>query len=477
LKAQQENSPFGFFKKLAEEKTKEAKEALENMDLKDLKIPTDKTPGNKAQGKPASSQEDVQDAEWAPIDDAATDQTPAEKGTTEDAAAKKAAADTAAVEKAAAENADAEKAAAEKAAAEKADAEKAAGEKQAAVQKAAAEEEAAAEKKALEKEDAGVVVQDGGAAALEKEDDKGEHKMLELAAIIYALNTLFKVAVFSQFLEYGMGTTLRDMVAGFVAALICTTVLYPIDTLKTRMQLRSTGSDVSGAGSLYRGLLFGLLRECPSAALFCAIFRLVRNFAMTASWLPSEAFWASTIAATCASLAASIFRVPFETVNKQVQAGVPPEEAMESTFKGKGHKGLLGASWTAVQSREIPFASLQIALFVYLQAPVAALLGASAPFLAQRLLCGAVAGALAAFLTTPFDVLTTKVMTTVEPSHSEGPAKHIVGMFRNLIRAARDIWNQNGILGFWAGCGVRMLWAAPATCLFFYVVEGVRLAL
>ena len=44
---QQENSPFGFFKKLAEEKTKEAKEALENMDLKDLKIPTDKTPGNK----------------------------------------------------------------------------------------------------------------------------------------------------------------------------------------------------------------------------------------------------------------------------------------------------------------------------------------------------------------------------------------------------------------------------------------------
>ena len=44
----------------------------------------------------------------------------------------------------------------------------------------------------------------------------------------------------------------QDMVAGFVAALICTTVLYPIDTLKTRMQLRSTGSDVSGAGSLYR---------------------------------------------------------------------------------------------------------------------------------------------------------------------------------------------------------------------------------
>ena len=41
------------------------------------------------------------------------------------------------------------------------------------------------------------------------QDDKGEHKMLELAAIIYALNTLFKVAVFSQFLEYGMGTTLR----------------------------------------------------------------------------------------------------------------------------------------------------------------------------------------------------------------------------------------------------------------------------
>ena len=79
--------------------------------------------------------------------------------------------------------------------------------------------------------------------------------MLEVAGLAYALNTLLKIAVFSQFLEYGIGSTAKDMLAGFAGALFCTSILYPIDTFKVRKQLGQSpmkGEGSKGFKSLYQ---------------------------------------------------------------------------------------------------------------------------------------------------------------------------------------------------------------------------------
>jgi solute carrier family 25 S-adenosylmethionine transporter 26 len=78
----------------------------------------------------------------------------------------------------------------------------------------------------------------------------------------------------------------------------------------------------------------------------------------------------------------------------------------------------------------------------------------------QAAICGFVAGGVAAALTTPLDVIKTRIML------SSGD--------RSIIRMAAAIWNEKGVRGFGAGIVPRVMWISIGGSIFLGVYDLAR---
>lgn len=178
--------------------------------------------------------------------------------------------------------------------------------------------------------------------------------------------------------------------------------------------------------------------------------------------------------------------------------------------------------WIAILLRDMPFAGLQIALYDIYKNLFAFLdeLGYSAFF--QTALWGILAGGTAAAVTTPFDVITTSLLTSIEEDNeslpttdeiaaeNENPARETdgrVGESKNkeliltskskpralkvepsgfiektqyffidtyglLRNSFSDVVSTNGMIGLFNGVIERVLFFGPAAMIFFSVYES-----
>ncbi len=115
--------------------------------------------------------------------------------------------------------------------------------------------------------------------------------------------------------------------SGAIAGSVTQLCLHPIDTIKTRLQVR--GLSVlrlrpSNIRALYAGLTSNVLGEAPSSAMFYATYEtLVRRLQQRCDEQDEQEQRALVhlSAATVASVFASIIRVPSEVVKTQLQTG------------------------------------------------------------------------------------------------------------------------------------------------------------
>jgi len=271
----------------------------------------------------------------------------------------------------------------------------------------------------------------------------------------------------------------QNMGMAFIASSLSTMAMHPVDTMKTRVQankkddgdqddsdIKSGDHDGKGKGSdLYDGLLANVAREGPCNAMYLGVYESVKRVLFinpsTTSFAQSWPMLAFLAAGAIGDAAGCLVSMPAEIVKRKVQAGVSSGyvEAITDSLSSKAARAMTMASVSAVFVRDIPEGALQMALYEEWKLALIPMLPAVNVLLLDALL-GAAAGGLAAALTTPLDVVLTRLSTQQGNGGSNPGGNGVLEMMQRIVR-------DEGMAGLWRGAGHRAGYYAPLVGIFF----------
>ena len=279
----------------------------------------------------------------------------------------------------------------------------------------------------------------------------------------------------------GLGVSYRIAgFAAFIASAISTAIVHPLDSIKTRLQARSGNINNTDDTQpelfkdLYKGIGSNILKEAPNAAIYLGVYEIIKSFLMNLSVttvfhdLPLFTF---LVAGALGDAIGSIVRVPAEVVNKRLQLGVNDDwkDATKEAFFTKSGRESSFVAWTAVLLRDVPYGGLQIMMYEFGRMVIVANGGPLSNLgVLSDVLMGAIAGALAAMVTTPADVLVTRLSVQNPQSYLE------TRKYMDVPATARRILDEQGVGGFFSGTVQRGVYYAPLIGLFFALYEGTR---
>eukprot|EP00850_Spirogloea_muscicola_P000510 SM000002S05590 [mRNA] locus=s2:1072655:1082887:- [translate_table: standard] len=250
-------------------------------------------------------------------------------------------------------------------------------------------------------------------------------------------------------------------IAGATAGVTVETVLYPIDTIKTRLQAVRTGSAINLRG-LYSGLSGNLAGVLPASAIFVGVYEPLKQKLLQT--FPEHLSVAAHLTAGAAGgLAASLVRVPTEVVKQRMQTGQfnAATQAFKQILSKEGTRGLY-AGYSSFLLRDLPFDALQFAVYEQLKIGYGRTVKRElkSPEMAA---IGALSGAITGAVTTPLDVIKTRLMT-------QGAAGH----YKGVVDCVRKIIAEEGSGALLKGLGPRVTWIGIGGSIFFAVLEKTK---
>ncbi|CAH8264858.1 unnamed protein product [Arabidopsis lyrata] len=267
------------------------------------------------------------------------------------------------------------------------------------------------------------------------------------------------------------GDVLKSALAGGLASALSTSLMHPIDTIKTRVQASTLSFPEViaklpeiGVRGVYRGSIPAILGQFSSHGLRTGIFEASKlvliNFAPN---LPE--FQVQSIASFCSTLLGTAVRIPCEVLKQRLQAGMFNNvgEAIVGTWKQDGPSGFFRGTG-ATLCREVPLYVVGMGLYAESKKMVAQALGRELEAW-ETIAVGAVSGGIAAVVTTPFDVMKTRMMTAT-PGRPISMSMVVVSILRN-----------EGPLGLFKGAVPRFFWVAPLGAMNFAGYELAKKAM
>lgn len=218
---------------------------------------------------------------------------------------------------------------------------------------------------------------------------------------------------------------------------------------------------------LYRGVTSNILKEAPNAAIYLATYEVFKTMLLNVPFFASVPLMTMCVAGMLGDAVGSVVRVPAEIVNKRLQLGLSNgwNEAIKDAFLSEnGVEGTI-ASWLAVLWRDVPYGGLQIAGYEFVRLVLG---GWGLHGLGYSVIAGAIAGLFAAVITTPADVLVTRMSTQSPQCYLE--TRHYMSPIATLKRIVRD----EGFGALWTGAVERGLFYMPMIGLFFAVYESFK---
>ncbi|XP_022662076.1 mitoferrin-2-like isoform X2 [Varroa jacobsoni] len=270
------------------------------------------------------------------------------------------------------------------------------------------------------------------------------------------------------------------MLAGAAAGIMEHCVMYPLDSVKTRLQsLRPS------AGARYTGVMDGLYKMVRHEGML----RPVRGMsAVVMGSGPAHALYFSTyeklkrklstnqrqsnplsqcVAGGLATIMHDSVMNPAEVVKQRMQVyGSPYKNCMECLghiWRSEGMRAFY-RSFTTQLSMNIPFQCIHFVAYEFLQEMTNPTRTYNP---SAHMISGALAGALASAATTPLDVCKT-LLNTQEESVVRATNQHRI---RGFLHAAFTIYTCCGPTGFFRGVQARILYQMPSTAIAWSVYE------
>eukprot|EP01065_Artemidia_motanka_P046487 TRINITY_DN705_c0_g7_i1.p1 TRINITY_DN705_c0_g7~~TRINITY_DN705_c0_g7_i1.p1 ORF type:complete len:284 (+),score=84.20 TRINITY_DN705_c0_g7_i1:151-1002(+) len=248
-----------------------------------------------------------------------------------------------------------------------------------------------------------------------------------------------------------VGWDRHQRAGGVLAAYMCQSfVVTPFDRVKTLLQASSTRQSAFPVvrhlvrnGGLYRGLSYELA-GAPFAVLYFTLYE--EGSAYARSYGYSDAAATATAAVAARSCEMSL-RAPLELLKTRAQAG----GASTGRSLGELYRG-----FSLLAGRDLSFSLVYWSAYEPLRRYAVATEASSA---VVGFGAGAVAGCVAAFVTTPLDVLKTRRQA---------------GDDRSAARVASALWREGGVAGLFAGVGPRLLRLPAGLATFMAVFETAK---
>lgn len=287
-------------------------------------------------------------------------------------------------------------------------------------------------------------------------------------------DTTAKVKTTTQNVLHNLLESAHHFALGSLAGAFGAFMVYPIDLVKTRMQnqrssrvgemLYKNSLDCAkkvirneGFRGLYSGVLPQLVGVAPEKAIKLTVNDLVRGHFSDKNgkiWIPHE-----ILAGGSAGACQVVFTNPLEIVKIRLQVqgevaknveGAPRRSAMW-IVRNLGLVGLYkGAS--ACLLRDVPFSAIYFTSYNHLKRDYFGESQTKKLGVLQLLTAGAIAGMPAAYLTTPCDVIKTRLQ--VEARKGEVA-------YTSLRHAAKTIYANEGFKAFFKGGPARILRSSP----------------
>ncbi|XP_028262728.1 mitochondrial S-adenosylmethionine carrier protein [Parambassis ranga] len=258
-----------------------------------------------------------------------------------------------------------------------------------------------------------------------------------------------------------------SLVAGGCAGMCVDLTLFPLDTIKTRLQSQQGFYKAGGFRGIYAGVPSAAVGSFPNAAAFFVTYDCTKSLLGTGGVLaaPHVAPVTHMLAASLGEIVACLIRVPTEVVKQRTQASPSSTtyNMLLATLREEGVRGLY-RGYSSTVLREIPFSLVQFPLWEYLKTLWSQRQGHTL-YSWQAAVCGAVAGAVAAFVTTPLDVAKTRIMLAKAGSTTASG---------NIPLVLYDVWRSGGLTGLFAGSIPRMTFISVGGFIFLGAYEKVR---
>lgn len=282
-------------------------------------------------------------------------------------------------------------------------------------------------------------------------------------------------------------TFLQQMICGGLAGITEHVSIFPIDTVKTRMQsyvgirdspnagmLHTTRAIVAGDGvrALWRGVSAVLLSAGPAHALYFATYENVCQYLMRRSWSNSTERSKNPLATSLAGASATVVcdgvMTPLDVVKQRMQlasrgAYAGAYACTKHVYVNHGFRAFF-AGYKATLLMNVPFTAVHFTGYEMAKQAILNWRGIDSSQYSASSHCaaGACAGAVAAAASNPLDVVKTRLQTQGEIGARR---------YRGVLDTLRSIRVEEGPAGFLRGIRARVLFHIPAAAISWTTYE------
>lgn len=263
----------------------------------------------------------------------------------------------------------------------------------------------------------------------------------------------------------------RALLSGAAAGVSVDVSLYPLDTLKTRLQSSQGFIKSGGFKGVYKGLSAAAWGSAPGAALFFTTYEsskpLIHQHLMGGHGSTDSSPLTHMLSASVAETAACLVRVPTEVVKQRMQTGgyKTLSLALSGIWGTFGARGFYAGYGTTV-AREIPFSFIQFPIWERMKILWKQRLNGGQEVLPwQGAVCGSISGAFAAGVTTPLDVIKTRLMLRLDANGVP---------YNGFVDCVKRVHAEGGAGAFYKGIVPRTCWIFVGGFFFFGAYEKTK---